>query len=260
MSEVATTDYVMPEGDARRLTERIRSTLDTTARGLDRLAAYVSEAYSNRADLALGYGSWREYAEAEFGEQTRDLAAPIRRELVSYLSADGMSTRAIAPAVGVSQQAVSKAQRHPEVTTKLSPVSASSADSPSEPEIDLANVDMATGEILDAPVLTDEPDRVTKLTGANSVSHPGPVTGLDGKTYKRPEPREQKPRRRPITDAARDAGWELRKAVERLERIAADDRFDRNKEEVATLLRGHLNNAIETCQGLVDHLDQSQED
>lgn len=95
--------------------------------------------------------------------------------------------------------------------------------------------------------------RVDKTTGANSVSHPGPVTGPDGKTYQHPEPREQKVRRRPITDAAGDAGWNLRKAIERLERIAEDDRFSRNKEEVTAHLRGHLLYAVEVCQDLLDH-------
>lgn len=76
----------------------------------------------------------------------------------------------------------------------------------------------------------------------------------DGKTYTRPEPREQqKPRRRPITDAAGDAGWNLRKATERLQRITEDDRFSRNKEEVTAHLRGHLLYAVEVCQDLLDH-------
>lgn len=90
---------------------------------------------------------------------------------------------------------------------------------------------------------------------------PAPVTGTDGKTYgSRPEPAPEpapvpdKPKRRPITDQARDAGWELRKAVERLERIASDDRFAENKEKVTPHLRGHLSNAVEVCQDLLDHI------
>jgi hypothetical protein len=61
--------------------------------------------------------------------------------------------------------------------------------------------------------------------------------------------------RKPLPDAARNAGWDLRKAVERLERIAADDRFGSNKEQVASHLRSHLLNAVEVCQDLLARID-----
>jgi len=91
----------MTEPEARRITERIRSALDRVANGWADLAERVAEAYERRADLALGYGSWSEYAEAELRPSSA-IAAEVRRELVGLLTAQGMSTRAIAPAVGVS--------------------------------------------------------------------------------------------------------------------------------------------------------------
>lgn len=72
-----------------------------------------------------------------------------------------------------------------------------------------------------------------------------------------PAPTPAKQKRRPLTDAARDAGWELRKSVERLQRIAADDRFDTNKQQVTPQLRGHLENAIEVCQDLLDRINNN---
>lgn len=83
------------------------------------------------------------------------------------------------------------------------------------------------------------------------------ITGMDGKTYTRPEPNPEpdKPRRNPLPDQARTAGWEVRKSVERVERIMSDDRFTRNKEEVAAHLRGHLQYAIETLQTTLDQLN-----
>jgi len=63
--------------------------------------------------------------------------------------------------------------------------------------------------------------------------------------------------RRPLTDAARDAGWDLRKTVERLQRIAADDRFAANAEQVTPHLRSHLAHAIEACQGLLDRINNN---
>jgi hypothetical protein len=53
--------------------------------------------------------------------------------------------------------------------------------------------------------------------------------------------------RRPLPDFAYDAGQQLRKAVERIERIMADDRLRANKEQVAVQLGGHLSYAAETC-------------
>lgn len=61
--------------------------------------------------------------------------------------------------------------------------------------------------------------------------------------------------RAPLTDFARDAGWNLRKDVERLERIFADDRFACNKQQVAAYLRGHLQYAAEVCQDLLGRFD-----
>lgn len=81
--------------------------------------------------------------------------------------------------------------------------------------------------------------------------------GPDGKSYvidPKPEP-QQKPRnRRPITDAARDAGYELQQAVERIGRLLKDDRFNRNREEVALQLQGRLTSMVETCHGYLDQL------
>src|SRR5690606_37795285 len=46
--------------DARRLTDQIRDRLG-------RLYDLVAEAYEGRAHIALGYATWEEYTEAEFG-------------------------------------------------------------------------------------------------------------------------------------------------------------------------------------------------
>lgn len=47
----------------------------------------------------------------------------------------------------------------------------------------------------------------------------------------------------------------LRKDIERLERIFADDRFTQYKQQVAAQLRGHLKYAAEVCQDLLGRLD-----
>lgn len=130
----------------------------------------------------------------------------------------------------------------------------------------LANEGMSTRAI--APIVGANQATVVRdlASDANaSVDEPRVSHGLDGKTRTHqprpdltdnPEPVEPpKPKRRPITDQARDAGWEIRKATERIERILNDDRFNRNKEEMATSMRGHLEYVIESCQGFLDQIN-----
>lgn len=238
----------LTEAEARRLTERIRSALDRVSTAWADLAERITEAYQRRADLALGYGSWAEYAEAEL-TPAEGLAANVRRQLVGMLSAQGMSTRAIAPTVGVQHSAVAKDLRRAGVSVGHT--------SPAPAEV----IDHATGEVLDLDthrreVLTDaeQNGHIVALTGPASVTTPGRVVGLDGKTYTRPEPKTTEPRRAALPPMVQSAGWDLTKSIERLQRLAADDRFNAHKKEMAPHLRSHLTSAIEACQDLLDRI------
>lgn len=224
-TDLVSAEYMMDVDSARRLTERIRLTALSVRDGMEKVQGLVEQARDGNAHLALGYASWTAYLSDTLGSEPLRLPRDQRQELVGYLAGEGMSTRAIAPIVGANFATVSRDLKAPVANA-----------TPAAPPVDLAAVDMTTGEIRE------------------------PVTGLDGKRYSRPEPSDSKPRRKPLTDVAHDAGWDLRKAVERLTRIAEDDRFASNKEQVAAHLRGHLLNAIEVCQDLVNQLNQSQED
>ena len=79
------------------------------------------------------------------------------------------------------------------------------------------------------------------------------VTGLDGKQYARPEP--QTPKRTPLTEAFWKATYDLQKVTERLERLQQDDRFDRNKNEVAARNGSYLAQAQERLAALMDALN-----
>ena len=97
----------LTQPEARRLTERIRVALDRVAESWADLGDRITEAHARRADTALGYESWEEYVRAEL-HPAEGMAAEVRRQLVGALTAAGMSTRAIAPTVGVSNFTVSK--------------------------------------------------------------------------------------------------------------------------------------------------------
>lgn len=233
MSTDLATQATLQEANARA--ERIRQGLESYAVLREDLAA----AYLARDWHALGYESWDRYVEAEFTAARLALPREERRELVAYFREQGMSTRAIAAATGVSREQVRR-------DTNVSPAA--------EPS-NVVGIDgktytprQAEPEVVDAEIVEDQtlpPITAEEIAELREVET-------------RPQPDSQA-RRRPITDQSRDAGWELRKAIERIERIAADDRFTRNKNEVAAHLRGHLINAVEVCQDLLDRLNVTEE-
>ena len=63
--------------------------------------------------------------------------------------------------------------------------------------------------------------------------------------------------RRALPDSARDVGWALRKDIERIERIFADDRYSTYKLQVAMELRGHLEYTAKVCRDLLNGLTQT---
>jgi len=90
----------MSEASARSLTDEIRETLTVA---YDKLV----EAWRGRADLALGYDSWDAYCASEFTEAR--MLRPTheqRREIVSQMRSEGMSTRAIGSALGADHSTV----------------------------------------------------------------------------------------------------------------------------------------------------------
>ena len=230
---------------ARRLTERIRLTAVGVGEGIDKLRLLVTQAKESRAHVALGYASWQSYLADVLGETPLRLEREVRKELSAELSEQGMSTRAIAAIVGVDHSTVVRDRASGAYAPLAAPDQfnhdVAEADAATSP---LINANPLTGEIIDAEIVEPEPARV--------------IEGLNGKTYTATPMRS--PQRKSLTDSAKDIGWELRKATERLQRLTEDDRFTRNKKEVAAHIRGHLMYTVETCQDLLDTLNQSQED
>jgi hypothetical protein len=68
------------------------------------------------------------------------------------------------------------------------------------------------------------------------------------------------PNRRALPDVARDLGIDLRRLTERFERFAADDRFGRNKNEVAAHLRHHLAHALKVLTDLEQEINSNPKD
>ena len=231
----------LTEQEARRLTERIRTRLDRVSTAWADLATSITEAYQRRADLALGYGSWAEYAEAEL-KPSEGLAADVRRQLVGMLSAQGMSVRAIAPTVGVTKSQAARDVSHvgtPE-PERINPATGEVVPGPTYRPTDVT--DWTPQEVDD---LIDADERELEAWKASTVPAPPKVVGLDGKTYTRPEKpsetaarvaatsAEKRDTRRPLPDAFWESAYDLTKKAEALLRMTTDDRFPRNREAIA---------------------------
>ena len=230
MSEVAVNHAAAAERRAMKISLR----LDTIADNFEAVMPLIREALELGDHAALGYRSPGEYVADRFGNALSRLPAVLRRETVRELTDAGLSKRAIAPVVGVSHVMVTK--------DRQAIAGGNSVTTSAEPDYTTDEADLIvnhdTGEILDTP--------------------PSPkVTGLDGKNYTRPAPREPKAApRRALPDQFFDAAYDLTKAVERIERLAEDDRFTQNAEKVAAKHRSDLLRAIDALQRVADRLDR----
>jgi hypothetical protein len=231
---------MLTPGEAQRLTQRIKLTAGTIRDNLWKLSNLVEEAKQSNAWQILGFASWTAYLADTLADEPMRLGREERQELVGYLSGEGLSVRAIAPIVAASvgtvhadQEVFRNEHLTPEPEFDPTPILPPHDD-------DWIAADPATGEVV-------EPDHIT-VTEHTVTEKVKTVTGLDGKTY--PAAAPTAPRRSSLIDDARNAGWQLRKAIERLERIHQDDRFTKNKVEILAALQPHLDFAIETISGL----------
>lgn len=96
----------LTEDEAQRLTDRIELRLVTIAETIEKVIPLIEQAKAGDAHTALGYRGWPEYVADKFGGLLSRLQREDRQPLVQLLSDQGMSTRAIAPVVGVSQRTV----------------------------------------------------------------------------------------------------------------------------------------------------------
>lgn len=154
---------------AQRLSERITLRLDTIADNYAAVLPMIREAIERQAHVALGYRSPGEYVADRFGNSLAKLGVHVRREVVRELTEAGLSTRAIAPVVGVNNATVYRDRQ-------VAGVADATPEQEADPE-------------PDAPMPTIRP--------AN-------VVGIDGKRYTAPAPRPAPAKPEPTTTLAAD--------------------------------------------------------
>lgn len=224
----------MTHVEAERITSRIADKLDSIADDYEQVVPLIGEALTRNAWKPLGYSSPTDYVSERFSGALKRLPLEVRRPVVKELSEAGMSTRTIAPIVGVSNKTVSQDRR--EVLPEVTPVPKSDAE-------------LLAGEHWTPPA---EPETTSRWGLQKSDT----IIGPDNKHYPRPEPKEpQKPRRSPLPDQFFRATYDLQKNVERVERLVEDDRFPQNKEQIAFIHKNDLLRAAEILQDILRKFD-----
>lgn len=96
----------MTTAEAAQITRKIDLRLVTVAENWEAALAYILEAIERKAHLALGYPSPGAYIADKFGNTLSRLSVETRREVSQGLAEAGLSSRAIASVVDVSDRQV----------------------------------------------------------------------------------------------------------------------------------------------------------
>jgi len=243
--------------DADRRRQRIKRLLETMIQNRGKVLDLITEASENHDHIALGFKSWTDYVRTEYGGLLTRLTVEDRRETVLILSRTGLSTRAIAPIVGVGIGTVHRDLAGvPFGTPDVEQVShnATSGSEAVEHETPQPVTSIATrrqGCVVcgrrvctgDCPqdIRTDPP---TQLVDGSLPARRGPdtVVGIDGKRYPAPKPKpaRRKPGQKATPGAFWDATYELRKKLTTLENVVKRDTFARNRKAIREQHLGEL--------------------
>ena len=221
----------------------------------------IREAIGRQAWSVLGYSGVSEYVSECFGDALSQLSTGVRREVVSELAASGMSSRAIAPVVGVSHTQVQADVRSGGNNFPPEPTFVSATEALAEIEDDV-DMDTETDVVASAELMEDayalgDDETVDTTTGEVIPIRPlASVVGLDGKTYKR---EASKARRVPRPAAERTLAaiqTQVAKAAREAQALTPDQirRVRAEADHVVASLR----NSIEVLQHLVNSLDNPE--
>jgi hypothetical protein len=195
------TELALPTAEqARYLTDRIKIAVEGTWQ-------MIQEAYTSRTWAVLGYDTWDIYCNAEFGQARLRLPREERQGVVASMRESGMSLRAISSATGISP---ATAMRDARV----------SDETPAE----ILGVD--GNSYAAARPAADSPPAADPVDGHGHAQLEGPGFA-DAVT---PLPPAPKAKRRPLPEAFTEAGRDLTRVAERLDRLRQDDRFAKNRD------------------------------
>lgn len=205
----------LTERQAKALDNKIRTATDKISTSREQLVELLDKAAKGQIHIALGKRSWTEW----FSEsvQIRALDVADRKELVKMMSSIGMSQRAAAKTLGISQ---STARRDLE------------------------------GESFDS-------DTVTTLDGKTAPRNKAAKDVIDAKAVEEPEVEPESEPLRPVSDDFQDEMWNLANTVTMFKDILENDARVNVQRTRNSLAKKHINDltdAIKELQTVVDFL------
>jgi len=212
-----TSEFIPAEPDsAAGRRDQIKSTLHTMIDFKESLLDLISEAQSKDDHLTLGYSSWTEYVSTEYAGLLAKLDRADRRLASFALAEIGMSSRAIAPLLSVSDRQVRR-------------------------DLDQVGHDVPPEEEI--PDWRSMPS--VKALGSTPETPGRNVVGIDGKRYypspkPKPKPARRKPGQKATPAAFWDAAYELQKKLTTLENVVKRDTFARNRKAIREQHLGEL--------------------
>ena len=249
----------MTREEARRLTDEIKADVEDF---LEKVTPKLIRMYIEGGWYALGYETWDEYCEADLGSIR--LPKALRTQTVLTLRHAGLTIRPIAKALGLSHGtvgAIVKDADGPQWVKgpdgKYYPASSPTKTDESESEKPETPTDLAE---IEAGVQNWTPD----LENGPSTVAETPTEVDESAVSEEPVEPEvvappRTPKRRSIVDTAVDLGHDLRKVSDRVVKITADDRLDKNRDGVGGQLRHCLGQMIESCRELGHRIDPPTE-
>lgn len=231
--------------EAERLVMRIGLLIDNVGSSATKLAAAMTEAHEKRIDRVLGFESWQVFAQETFGAKVAAYSTEIKAQLAGILMIDsGMSTRAAAAAVGVSQKTASRILQRERTEVSLN-------DSPARLDLYRRNQERVAAR--------HEAGRAAGRAKAAEHQQDRRVVGLDGKAYA-PQSKQQAPRRTPITTTVDRLCLKLEEDLSRLIKLSGDDRAPANVEAILerfAVVENYVNNVHDAYSKIL--LEQATE-
>lgn len=172
------------------------------------------EAHDRKAWKALAYRSWRDYAMTEFGMGQSQAYRLLDQARVIQ---EIESVTGFSPNGEISESAARDIKPH------------------------LEAVKAGIAEVVEP---TDSPEVITEK-----------VKDVISSTRETTKAAKAKaPNRRALTDQFFDAATDLTRVADRIARLAEDDRFTRNANEIATSYRSDLVRAVDAVRGVINRL------
>ena len=238
---IATGEVVdtMGAAEARRLTTEAREQFRTASDHADRGWDLIEQAVKGGGHFDLGYKSPGEYLRAEFEGTLRGLEVETRRRAVQTMTDWGLSSRAIAPVVGITDRQV-RYDNKVGSSSHLPQTSCATSDTPADPEDAVAAAETAEG------------------VGSERPSDPAPrppVVGIDGKTYPATT-RRQPARPRPIAETSLNTIESYADRAAREAKKLTADQIRRVKPNAAEWIGG-IRESIEVLSDLIRSLEEN---